>query len=112
MRVCVWIKGTPKVSDGVFISYSSSESSKRSSKLLQILHPVLPKDKADFEVGPALFGPDLGASISDLSGELYVLPGVGEVGDGCQVFSEKAVALSRDKVVMMARGGCLFIQKV
>ncbi len=82
-----------------------------------------------FEVGPALFGPEIGVGIADLAGQLYMLPGEegegegqgqegggpwGEarMGDGCQGFSEEAAKESKEKVVVMARGGCLFIQKV
>ena len=91
------------------------ESVKRTAKLVQIVYPPLPNSvKSVFEVGPAIFGPDLGVDISDLSGELFVLPGEQEteVGDGCQVVSEELHAQCLKKVVMVSRGGCLFIQKV
>lgn len=78
-----------------------------------MLYPLPDGDKAEFEVGPALFGPDLGVDISDLSGELYLMPGEGDkVGDGCQAISDEVAVQCQDKVVMVARGGCLFIQKV
>lgn len=84
---------------------------------MQLLHPTPNNpDDGEFTVGPALFGPDLGAEISAVSGELYVLPGeeggTALMGNGCEVFSEQDAEQSREKVVMMTRGGCLFIQKV
>lgn len=91
------------------------------AKLVEVLHPKLPDIEWLFEVGPALFGPDLGNDIADLSGELHVLaaPGGdnrtmegGTMGDGCQVFSEEEMEQSANKIVMVTRGGCLFIQKV
>ena len=94
------------------IMFFSSEKVKRSTKLVRILDP---KIEEEFEVGPALFGPNLGTDIAGLSGELYVLPGVegsGNMGDGCQMFSEENAGQSHDKIVMMARGGCLFVNKV
>lgn len=87
----------------------------RTAKLVQVLQPAS-EITSEFRVGPALFGPDLGEGIADLSGELHVIAGqegvVTEIGDGCKVFSEEDTVQSLDRVVMMARGGCLFVQKV
>ncbi len=77
----------------------------------------------EFKVGPALFGPDIGSTISDLSGDLYVLPGEGEgggegeeggawIGNGCQIVPKEEAEQCVEKIVMVSRGGCLFIQKV
>ena len=88
---------------------------------MEILYPLEQnKDtKMVFTVGPALFGPDLGTDIADVSGELYILPGEAqegggatEVGKGCGEFSETDADQSKGKIVLIARGGCLFIDKV
>lgn len=87
---------------------------KHRTNLVQILRPTPPEGKALFEVGPALFGPVLGVDMIHVSAELDVK--VGKEGsvmsDGCQVFSEEEAAQSKGKVVMVMRGGCLFVQKV
>ena len=86
---------------------------KHTTNLVQILVPTPPKGKA-FEVGPALFGPVLGVDMMHVTAELDVKfdkDGSG-MGNGCQVFSEEEAAQSKGKVVMVMRGGCLFVQKV
>ena len=86
---------------------------KRSSCLVKIVNPI-PEDQPTFEAGPALFGPSLGKDIADITGELHVLSGMdgSGMGTGCDMFSEEELVNSEEKIVMMARGGCLFIQKV
>jgi len=93
----------------------SIDTAKRTTQLVKLVHPILPKEMSEFEVGPALFGPNLGTDVANVTGELYVLPGRTEgdlMGNGCQAFSEEHAAKSVGKVVMVIRGGCLFVQKV
>ena len=83
---------------------------RRSAKLVRILRPEV---DSDFEVGPALFGPDLGENEFQVSAELVEL----EPYNGCSAyFSDDADNnMGEDlkgKIFLITRGGCLFVQKV
>ena len=86
---------------------------KRSACQVKIVDSVH-EFNAVFEAGPALFGPALGIDIASVTGELHVLSGSSgsRIGTGCNVFADEDAKRSGDKIVMMERGGCLFIQKV
>ena len=86
----------------------------RSASLVQMLKPYLPEGKNSFATGPALFGPILGVDMVHVSAELEVvwLKDESLVGDGCQIYDEEKMAQVEGKVVMVMRGGCLFVQKV
>ena len=78
---------------------------KRTAKLVKILRPEV---DADFEVGPALFGPNLGENEFQVSAEL-VEP---EPFNGCSTYSDELEEMIKGKIFLVTRGGCLFIQKV
>jgi len=86
---------------------------KRSACQVRIVDTV-PEVSAVFEAGPALFGPTLGSDIAGVTAELHMLSGSSglRMGTGCDVFSEEDSMRSANKVVMLVRGGCLFVQKV
>ena len=96
--------------------YSSSSldgTPKRSAKLVRVLRPEV---DSDFEVGPALFGPDIGENEFQVSAEL-VEP---KPYNGCSAFSgddggdddDYAGKDLKGKIFLITRGGCLFVQKV
>ena len=94
-------------------SPSSDGTPKRSAKLVRVLRPEV---DSDFEVGPALFGPDIGENEFQVSAEL-VEP---KPYDGCSAFSGNDGGDNDDytgkdlkgKIFLITRGGCLFVQKV
>ena len=94
-----------------FCSSSSSDGTpKRSAKLVRVLRPEV---DSDFEVGPALFGPDIGENEFQVSAEL-VEP---KPYNGCSAFSgddgdDYAGEDLKGKIFLITRGGCLFVQKV
>ena len=67
---------------------------------------------SDFEVGPALFGPDLGENEFQVSAEL-VEP---KPYNGCSAYSsdgdDNVGEDLKGKIFLTTRGGCLFVQKV
>ena len=73
---------------------------------MRILRPEV---DLDFEVGPALFGPDLGENEFQVSAEL-VEPK--PLDNGCSAYSEAEAESVRGKIALAHRGGCLFVQKV
>lgn len=78
---------------------------KRSAKLVKILKPLV---DTDFEVGPALFGPDLGENEFQVSAELVEPKPL----DGCSAYSDEEGQELKGKIFLIVRGGCLFVQKV
>ena len=78
---------------------------KRSAKLVKILRPLV---DTDFEVGPALFGPDIGENEFQVSAELVEPKPL----DGCSAYSDEEREELKGKIFLIVRGGCLFIQKV
>ncbi len=69
------------------------------------------EENSEFEAGPALFGPALGKDIASVFAELFILPdqeGYG-VGTGCEPLTDIDL---EGRIVMVVRGGCLFVQKV
>lgn len=83
---------------------NAKNSTQRTSKLVRILIPDCDGD--EILVGPALFGPDLGENEFQVAAELaQVSP-----QDGCVLFPGDEPFKGR--IVLMMRGGCLFVQKV
>jgi hypothetical protein len=89
----------------------SDGTPRRSAKLVRVLRPEV---DSDFEVGPALFGPDIGENEFQVSAELVEA----KPYDGCSAFSgddgdeySNAEDL-KGKIFLITRGGCLFVQKV
>ena len=93
-------------------SSPSDGTPKRSAKLVRVLRPEV---DSDFEVGPALFGPNIGENEFQVSAEL-VEP---KPYNGCSAFSsddgdndDSAGEDLKGKIFLITRGGCLFVQKV
>ena len=85
--------------------HSSDGTPKRTAKLVRILRPEV---DADFEVGPALFGPDLGENEFQVSAELVEPKPL----DGCSAYSDEETEELKGKIFLITRGSCLFVQKV
>ena len=70
--------------------------------------------KDQFVVGPAIFGPDLGANEFQVAAELtQVEPKDGTLVDnGCSVYDAEQAMIIKGKTLLTYRGGCLFVQKV
>ena len=93
-----------------FLSLYIDGSPKRSAKLVRILRPEV---ENEFEVGPALFGPDIGKNEFQVSAEL-VEP---KPYNGCSAYSSDGDSSEagedlKGKIFLITRGGCLFVQKV
>ena len=94
----------------ISLSLSLSDGTpKRSAKLVRILRPEV---DSDFEVGPALFGPDIGENEFQVSAEL-VEP---KPDDGCSTYyvddNDSDDNDLTGKIFLVTRGNCLFVQKV
>lgn len=72
---------------------------------VKVLSPVL--EKNEFVVGPAMFGPHLGGNNEFHISAALTEP---EPQNGCNQFSNGADITG--KIVLLTRGGCLFVQKV
>lgn len=85
-------------------------------KLVRILSPTNLKErgiKHEFVVGPALFGPVLGVRQLQLGGSLVrVGPHSEELGNGCSEYSHEEAEEIKGKILLVMRGGCMFILKV
>ena len=83
-------------------------TSKRLAKMVRVLKPKVNEDEREFIVGPALFGPDLGDKEFQVGAVLVEV----EPLDGCLIYPEETADKMKGKIVLMKRGGCLFVQKV
>ena len=72
---------------------------------MRILRPEV---DTDIEVGPALFGPDLGDNEFQVSAELVEPKQL----NGCSAYSDEEGEELKGKIFLVTRGGCLFVQKV
>ena len=99
-------------------SLSSDGVAAREAKLARIVHPDNLKDrymKYEFQVGPAMFGPNLGENQFQVSAQLVEVdpqsPGL-EYDDGCSGYSDELANDFKGKILLVNRGGCLFVAKV
>ena len=96
----------------------SDGAAARETKLARIVHPNDLKErflKHEFQVGPAMFGPNLGENQFQVSAQLLeVEPGSPdlEYDNGCSGYSDELASDIKGKILLVNRGGCLFVAKV
>ncbi len=85
-------------------------------KLVRILIPGTLKKKGlrdEFTVGPAMFGPELGAKDFQVGAGLVEMSLVeGQLDNGCSEYSPEQAEDIKGNIILVNRGGCLFVHKV
>ena len=91
-------------------------SQRQTPKLARILTPADLQERGirhEFTVGPAMFGPELGVGEFQVGGELVEMKPIGGVLDnGCSEYDPQEARDIMGKILLINRGGCLFVLKV
>lgn len=90
----------------------------REMKLVRIVSPSNLEErgmKYKFEVGPAMFGPNLGTSQFQVADKLVQMEPNSpdsEFDNGCSEYTAEQAELIKGRILLVNRGGCIFVTKV